>query len=138
MRERLAKAVALFTGVLVVGGAFLFGAFQRTSPDVAVAGPADARAVEERVQPADTLVEMGRRVYEEQDCALCHSIAGEGSPRSPLDGVGDRLDAEELRLWVVDPQAVSPGVRKPAYDDLPEDEVEAVVAYLQSLTNSNR
>ncbi len=137
MREKIAKGVALITGLLVVGGAFLFGALQSPGPEAAVAGAPDARPTEERLQAPDTVLAEGRRVYDEQNCALCHSIAGEGSPRSPLDGVGDRLDAEELRLWVVDPQAVDPGVRKPAYDDLPEDEVEVLVAYLQSLTDPN-
>lgn len=86
-------------------------------------------------QVPDSVLAAGREVYVEQDCSMCHSIAGEGSPRYPLDGVGSRLDADEIRLWIVDPQEARPGVRKPAFDDLPEPEVDALVAYLQSLTD---
>ena len=86
-------------------------------------------------QVPDSVLAAGREVYEEQDCSVCHSIAGEGSPRYPLDGVGSRLDADEIRLWIVDPQEARPGVRKPAFDDLPDPEVDALVAYLQSLTD---
>ena len=35
----------------------------------------------------------------QQACARCHSIAGKGNPRRPLDGVGARRNAAELRDW---------------------------------------
>lgn len=90
---------------------------------------------QEASQVPDSILAAGREVYEKQSCSVCHSIAGEGSPRSPLDGVGSRLDADEIRLWIVNPQEARPGVRKPAFDDLPDAEVDALVAYLQSLTD---
>ena len=83
--------------------------------------------------PSSDVLALGERVYAEQRCAACHSIAGVGSPRSPLDGAGSRLTASEIRLWIVDPQAMRPGIRKPAFDDLPSGEVEALVAFIQSL-----
>ena len=83
--------------------------------------------------PSRDLIALGERVYGEQRCAACHSIAGVGSPRSPLDGVGSRLTASEIRRWIVDPQAMRPGIRKPAFDDVPPEEVEALVAFIQSL-----
>jgi len=83
--------------------------------------------------PTDSLVARGRTVYTEQRCSACHSIAGEGSPRSPLDGVGARLNAAQIRLWIVDPQAARPGIRKPDFADLPAGEIDALVAYMQTL-----
>jgi mono/diheme cytochrome c family protein len=78
-------------------------------------------------------LELGRRVYEEQRCQLCHSVAGAGNTRGPLDGVGSRLSAEEIRKWIVEPQTMKPGVRKRAYDKLPADRLDALVAYVASL-----
>jgi mono/diheme cytochrome c family protein len=101
---------------------------------LAAEGVPVARAPDDASQvPVDSLVELGRRVYVEQRCSACHSIAGEGSPRSPLDGVGARLTAEQIRLWVVDPRAARPGVRKPDFADLPPREIDALVAFMQSL-----
>jgi len=83
--------------------------------------------------PTDSLVARGRTVYAEQRCSACHSIAGEGSPRSPLDGVGARLSDAQIRLWIVDPQAARPGIRKPDFADLPARDIDALVAYMQIL-----
>ncbi|MGA2264659.1 MAG: c-type cytochrome, partial [Acidobacteriota bacterium] len=33
----------------------------------------------------------GADVYAKNNCKMCHSIAGVGSPKSPLDGVGAKL-----------------------------------------------
>jgi hypothetical protein len=48
-------------------------------------------------------------------------------------GVGGRLDEKVLRNWVVAPQTMNPTVRKRAYDKLPKDDLDALVAYLRSL-----
>jgi hypothetical protein len=47
--------------------------------------------------------------------------------------VGGRLDEKVLRNWVVAPQTMNPTVRKRAYDKLPKDDLDALVAYLRSL-----
>jgi mono/diheme cytochrome c family protein len=127
MRERSARALAAATGVLLLGAVILFAALREDRGPEPQPGSA-------LVQDADSLIMSGRAVYDELGCAGCHSIAGEGSPRSPLDGVGARLSAEEIRLWIVDPQAARPGIRKPAFDDVPDPDVEALVVYLQTLT----
>jgi mono/diheme cytochrome c family protein len=77
-------------------------------------------------------VERGRQVYAEQKCAACHSIAGVGSRRYPLDGVGSRLSENEVRRWIVSPREMKATVRKPSYD-LPERDLDALVAYMLSL-----
>lgn len=78
-------------------------------------------------------VDPGAAVYEEQRCRLCHSIAGEGNPKSPLDGVGSRLDAEAIRKWIVAPREMDPKVKKKAFDSLPAEQLDALVRYMQSL-----
>jgi mono/diheme cytochrome c family protein len=82
---------------------------------------------------AAALIARGQVVYREQKCQTCHSVAGVGNRRSPLDGVGGRLDEKALRNWVVAPQTMNPKVRKRAYDKLPKDDLDALVAYLRSL-----
>jgi mono/diheme cytochrome c family protein len=131
LRESLARGATVATTlallVAIVAFAFLQ---QRDRTVVAQPGAEPAEAVN------DTLAELiaqGKEVYNELGCAACHSIAGVGSPRYPLDGVGSQLTREEIRLWIVDPQEIQPGVRKPAYDDLEDDELRALIAYMESL-----
>lgn len=47
----------------------------------------------------------GEQIYAAQKCALCHSIAGKGNPKGPLDGVGSKLTAEDLRRGSSTPRA---------------------------------
>lgn len=75
----------------------------------------------------------GARVYREQKCQACHSIDGVGNRRFPLDGVGTKLSAADIRKWIVVPREMDPKVRKRAYDKLAQDDLEALVAYLKSL-----
>jgi mono/diheme cytochrome c family protein len=81
----------------------------------------------------------GEKVYAEQKCAVCHSIAGKGNPKGPLDEVGSRLTADEIRLWIVNPAEMTKKTkaeRKPpmrAYPNLAKEDLDAVVAYMLSL-----
>lgn len=83
--------------------------------------------------PRASHAQLGEKVYEEQRCRLCHSIAGEGNARNPLDGVGTRLDQAVIRKWIVAPKEMDPKVKKKAYDSLPADQLDALVEYLCSL-----
>ena len=99
---------------------------------VATAAPAFAQGAQK-----------GEKVYTDQKCSMCHSIAGKGNPKGPLDGVGTKLSADEIRQWIVDPATMATkanATRKPAmstmaakYKALPKDDVDALVAYLQTL-----
>lgn len=134
MRESMARVSAVGTGVLVLGLVAAFAALQqRDDRDPERAEVREWAPLSAAIQVPDTLVERGKRVYDELRCAACHSVAGQGNPRYPLDGVGSRLSREEIRLWIVDPQEIRPGVRKPAYDDLEPEEENALIAYMQSL-----
>ena len=85
-------------------------------------------------------VKQGEQVYNAQKCQVCHSIAGKGSKTNPLDGVGSKLSAAETREWIVEPLEMAKKVqstKKPPmakrYDKLPAGDIDALVAYMQSL-----
>lgn len=85
------------------------------------------------------LVEKGAKVYEAQKCTMCHSIAGKGNAKGVLDGVGSKLTADEIKMWMTDPKemaAKTKATRMPAmkaYPTLPKEDLDAVVAYMLSL-----
>lgn len=85
-------------------------------------------------------VAIGQQVYAEHRCALCHAIDGEGNQKGPLDGVGSRVSADDIEQWMVAPKemtAKTGATRRPfmpAYPGLSRDELEALVAYMLSLT----
>jgi mono/diheme cytochrome c family protein len=84
-------------------------------------------------------IERGMKLYGEQKCMVCHSIAGKGNAKGALDNVGAKLKADEIREWIVNAAEMAKKTkaeRKPpmkAYASLPKDDVDALVAYLQSL-----
>lgn len=80
----------------------------------------------------------GEKLFVDQKCTLCHSIAGKGNAKGSLDGVGGKLSADEIRSWITDPKgmtAKTKATRKPEMKQytLPKDDVDALVAYLGSL-----
>lgn len=89
-------------------------------------------------QSADQ-VARGTKVYGEQKCSMCHSIAGKGNPKGPLNDVGARLTAAEIREWLVDPEAMRKkknAERRPlmkSYSTLSKEDLDGLVAYLQTL-----
>ena len=85
------------------------------------------------------LLERGMKVYADQKCSVCHSIDGKGNAKGPLDSVGAKLSADEIREWMVHPAEMTKKTkaeRKPpmrAYPNLPKDDLDAIVAYMLSL-----
>ncbi len=100
-----------------------------------MASSVTARAAEEQAAPA---AGGGAAVYAAQKCSLCHSLDGKGQAKGPLDGVGTKLTAEEIRLWIVDPADMTKktsATRKPVmrgYPKLPKEDLDALVAFLVS------
>lgn len=84
-------------------------------------------------------VDHGIKVYAASKCSMCHSIAGKGNAKGGLDDVGAKLSADEIRLWLVDPQAMrdkTHAERKPlmkSFASLPKADIDGLVAYLQTL-----
>jgi mono/diheme cytochrome c family protein len=84
--------------------------------------------------------EKGMQVFTAQKCNVCHSIAGKGKKNGPLDDVGSRLSAAEIKQWILDPVVMAEkrepkSTRKPPMKKkpLPADEVDALVALLSGL-----
>jgi mono/diheme cytochrome c family protein len=91
-----------------------------------------------RPAAAQDLKAKGEKVYADQKCSLCHSIAGKGNAKGALDGVGSKLSEADIRAWITDATGMTTktgATRKPAMKQysLPKDDVDALVAYLTSL-----
>lgn len=87
----------------------------------------------------DAKVAQGQKLYAQQKCSMCHAVAGKGNAKGPLDDVGSRLSAEELRQWLINPQEMTvktKSTRKPpmsSYAKLSKEDIEALVVYMQTL-----
>ena len=75
-----------------------------------------------------------------QKCSVCHAIAGKGGKANPLDGVGAKLSADDTKQWITHPveaAAKAKSTKKPPmpakYGSLPAADLDALVAYMQSL-----
>ncbi len=81
----------------------------------------------------------GEKVYVDQKCSMCHSIAGKGNAKGPLDDVGTRLSEEEIRQWLINPRAMEQKLKTtrkpvmPAYTKLSAEDLKSLVSYLASL-----
>jgi mono/diheme cytochrome c family protein len=102
-----------------------------TIVSLAAAGPGTAAAQDTK---------RGEEVYTAQKCQMCHAIAGKGNKSNPLDGVGARLSAEDIKRWITHPAemtAKTKSTKKPPmpakYASLPPADLDALVAYMQSL-----
>ena len=87
---------------------------------------------------AQDLKAKGEKLFVDQKCTLCHSIAGKGNAKGPLDGVGSKDSAADIRAWITDANAMTAKTgapRKPVMKQfsLEKDDVDALVAYLSSL-----
>lgn len=88
---------------------------------------------------AQATAAAGQKVFETQKCSLCHSVDGKGNAKGPLDGVGSKWKAEEIRQWLTDPQGMATkhnATRKPpmkSFASLPAADLDALVAYVSSL-----
>jgi len=109
------------------------------------------------------LIAQGRRVFQEKTCIICHTVTGHegiGTNGPNLTHMGSRTtiaggllenNADQLARWLTHPDVVKPGNKmyfgingmagyvKPSGQDwesnitLSDDDVSALVAYLQSL-----
>lgn len=136
MREIIARIVCATTVFVVLALSWLFAARHNPAPGRLVAADSTRPAPRAELDPR---VERGRIVYAAQGCASCHSIRGLGNPRHPLDEVGARLGAAELRDFVTGSGRAAEKLpstvvrRKAKYRELPEDDLAALTAYLSSL-----
>lgn len=67
-------------------------------------------------------------------CRGCHRLGGFGGTLGPsLDKVGTRLEADQLRQKLIEPQALRPGTKMPSYSHLKEADLEVLVKFLRNL-----
>ncbi len=84
-------------------------------------------------------VDKGLKLFTDQKCSLCHAIGDKGNKKGPLDDVGSKLKADEIRMWITSPKEMTDktkATRKPpmkTYSNLSKDDVDALVAYLLTL-----
>lgn len=146
--------VAVWLGAILITGVGMTPVFAQTPlPNYRVTG--DAIPAPLTAEPGDP--ERGRAVVADHDtarCILCHEVPGlnvrfMGNVGPSLAGIGARLTAGQIRLWLVDPQRANPtavmpsyyrveGLRQvaPAYRGKPiltAQQIEDAVAYLESL-----
>lgn len=143
MREKWLQLIALLTTLMILLLVMIFAlgqnltesydATEETEQALDIPRPEKLLVVNEKS------IKAGRQVYNQQGCALCHSIAGKGNTRNPLDGVGRRRTAEEINEWVVGADRLK-GIMperafkfKKTYRELHSDDLKALVVYLQSL-----
>ncbi|HYC01020.1 MAG TPA: cytochrome c oxidase subunit II [Candidatus Limnocylindrales bacterium] len=96
------------------------------------------------VEPSDERLRHGQHVFLTGPCAMCHSVRGTdaaGFVAPDLTHVASRArigagalpnTREHLLRWVADSQSIKPGNHMPPLT-LPPQDLDAVVAYLESL-----
>ena len=80
----------------------------------------------------------GAKCMPRRNVRMCHSIGDKGNKKGPLDGVGSKLPAADIKAWMTDAKgmtAKTKATRKPDMKSytLPADELDALVAYMMSL-----
>jgi cytochrome c2 len=82
----------------------------------------------------------GQALFTKAGCPKCHQVAGKGNKMFPLDKVGGKLTAAEMRLWLTKPAEMEAKLPKPPTLKMSAQkynfkaaEIDALLAYLQSL-----
>jgi cytochrome c2 len=102
----------------------------------AVAFPAAAQDA----PPNDAAVARGSKVYVWQRCGKCHSLDGRDPKKRSLDGIGTKITAEEIRLWIVDPVDMASKTEPPrttkmkSHAGMAQSDLAALVAFLAART----
>lgn len=104
-----------------------------------------ARQAAPAAEPTEPIPTRGREVFFESGCSACHTVRGteaSGVVGPDLTHAGSRLslgagilpnERESFRRWISAPEDVKPGVHMPGFGMLPEEDLEALAAYLEGL-----
>jgi mono/diheme cytochrome c family protein len=95
--------------------------------------------------PDPKLANEGKKLYATYKCDKCHQIGGRGSKKGPLDGVGAKLSAADMKRWFTHPAEMEAKLeKKPKGTDamshalktkgIEPAEIDAMVAYMMTLT----
>ncbi|MEJ2077612.1 MAG: cytochrome b N-terminal domain-containing protein [Acidobacteriota bacterium] len=131
-RAPLRRPVTTLVTMGVLGMVFFLTYKGATAPHPPVPVSASERQAQSMIMSAQVL--QGRTVFEQQGCAACHMVNGQGGVAGPdLTTVGRRHDAAWFKKYIPDPTSLLPGAEMPAYDSLSPQDLDALVAYLQTL-----
>lgn len=92
--------------------------------------------------PSDAALARGSKVYVWQRCGKCHSLDGRNPKLRSLGGIGTRITAEEIRLWIVDPVDMASKTEPPhkatmkSYAKIAKTDLAALVTFLAASTKS--
>ncbi|SFE42194.1 cytochrome c oxidase subunit II [Alteribacillus iranensis] len=99
---------------------------------------------QEEELPEENSVEAdGRQVFEDQGCIGCHAVAGQGTGQGPaLSNFADRefianvveFSDENLEGWIRNPEDYKQGNNMPGFQNISDEDMEALIAYLKSLS----
>ncbi len=80
-------------------------------------------------------IELGEKLYYEQDCVNCHAINSVGAPIGPdMAGIRERRTLSWVHNYLEDPLLIKPDSAMPGYlGALTHEEIEGVPLYLMSL-----
>jgi cytochrome c2 len=97
--------------------------------------------------PDPKLAATGKKLYTTYKCDKCHTIAGRGTkkPDGELDDIGTKLSAADIKKWLTTPATMEAALKTPPKGTdsmanalktkgIEPGEVDALVAYMQSLT----
>ena len=118
--------------------------FEVVAMEQAAFGEWASQMAEPAPEPEGDTVQRGKEVFLENSCVGCHTIKGvaeEGVVGPDLTHLASRneigagivpLDTGNLTAWVVNAQAIKPGVQMPP-QSLAAEDLDALIAYLMSL-----
>jgi cytochrome c oxidase subunit 2 len=105
--------------------------------------------LEHQAQPAQSPVEplamRGQEVFIASGCGACHTVRGtsaKGLVGPDLSHVGGRMSlgagimsnrSEDFLRWIIHNETIKPEVHMPSFKMLPQDDLRALAAYLDSL-----
>jgi cytochrome c oxidase subunit 2 len=104
------------------------------------------RWIQQQRQPAlvNGAVSQGQRIFETTACINCHTVSGTVAngrfgpdlthlmSRDTIAAGAAKNTPENLRQWILNPDAIKPGSLMPAMQ-LSDQDLDALTAYLQTL-----
>jgi mono/diheme cytochrome c family protein len=87
---------------------------------------------------SNATAQQGAALFTTLKCTMCHSVAGKGNAKGPLDSLTAKNKADYIREWLQDPEGMrvkTKASRTPAMkpSQLTPEQIEALVVYLMSV-----
>ncbi len=108
--------------------------FIHALPQISAAGAVQSEAPSTPPLKQADLIRYGETLYRQEGCFTCHRLDGEGTKLGPdLTYEGNRGRSNE---WLIghfkNPTAYSPGSVMPSFKNLKDEQLKALVAFLQN------